>query len=98
MKKTFSLVVLALFVAAGCTTAQKGAGVGAVAGSVIGGVIGNQSGRGAAGAGIGAAVGAAGGALIGEKMDKKFCPLCGDAYTSDVEFCPKDGTELKLKQ
>ena len=98
MKKISIYLVLAVFLAAGCTTAQKGAGVGAVAGSVIGGVIGHQSGHGAAGAGIGAAVGAAGGALVGEQMDTKFCPVCGANYTSDVEFCPKDGTALKTKE
>lgn len=88
----------AILFAVGCTTTQKGAGVGAVAGSVIGGVIGHQSGHGAAGAGIGAAVGAAGGALVGEQMDTKFCPVCGAGYTGGTEFCPKDGSELKLKQ
>ena len=100
MKKsliTFIGLAVVVFLV-GCTTAQKGAGVGAVAGSVIGGVIGHQSGHGAAGAGIGAAVGAAGGALVGEQMDTQFCPICGANYTSDVKFCPKDGSELKQKQ
>jgi len=31
-------------------------------------------------------------------MDTKFCPVCGKSYTSGVQYCPVDGTELKLKQ
>lgn len=98
MRRTVFFIFCVLFVVAGCTTTQKGAGIGAAGGSVVGGIIGHQSGNGPTGALIGAAVGGAGGALIGEHMDKKFCPVCGAEYTSDVKFCPKDGTELKLKQ
>ena len=98
MKKLLIFLILIFIGAVGCTTTQKGAGVGAATGAVVGGIIGNQSGRGPAGAGIGAALGAVGGALIGEHMDKKFCPVCGATYPSDVKYCPKDGTELKLRQ
>jgi uncharacterized protein YcfJ len=64
----------------------------------LGGIIGNQSDHPVAGAAIGGAAGVVGGMLVGEHMDKKFCPVCGRAYTSDKKFCPVDGTELKFKQ
>jgi len=91
------IIILFIYLVAflGCTTTQKGAGVGAVAGGGIGAIIGHQSGHTTEGAVIGAATGAAAGALIGEQMDTKFCPVCGKRFTSGVQFCPEDGTELK---
>jgi uncharacterized protein YcfJ len=97
VKKALSLV-LAVFVLTGCTTTQKSATVGGLGGATIGGIIGHQSDHGVAGAAIGGAVGTVGGMLVGEHMDKKFCPECGRAFTADNRFCPVDGTELKLKQ
>ena len=98
MRKSLIFLIFAAVILAGCTTTQKGAAVGATGGSILGGIIGHQSGHGPTGAAIGAGAGAVAGALIGEKMDKNFCPVCGATYTSDVKYCPKDGTELKLKQ
>ena len=89
--------IISLFVVMGCTTTQKGAAVGGVSGATIGGIIGHQTGDGVKGAAIGGAIGTVGGMIVGEKMEKKFCPVCGAGYTEDVQFCPKDGTELKLK-
>ena len=100
MKKV-TVIALALLVPlaiTGCTTTQKGAAIGGLGGAALGGIIGHQSGHGVGGALIGAGAGALGGALVGEQMDKKFCPVCGAEYTSDVKYCAKDGTELKLKQ
>ncbi len=97
MYKILSLVCV-LFVLTGCTTTQKSATVGGLGGATIGGIIGHQSDNGVAGAAIGGAVGTVGGMLVGERMDKKFCPECGRAYTSGNRFCPVDGAELKLKQ
>lgn len=79
----------------GCTTVQRGAATGAVAGGTIGAIIGHQSGHTAEGAGIGAAVGAVTGAIVAEKMETKYCPKCGRRFTSDIEYCPYDGTKLK---
>ena len=100
MKKAISsgLCLMLALGLVGCTTTQKGAALGGLGGAALGGIIGHQSGHGIEGAAIGAGVGAVSGALIGEKMNKKFCPLCGAEYTSDVKYCPKDGTELKFKQ
>lgn len=95
MRSTQALLVLAIFILAGCTTTQKGAAIGAGTGAVIGGIIGHQSGEGPTGAAIGAAAGGLGGALIGEQMDSKFCPVCGKRFTASQKFCPADGTELK---
>lgn len=92
------LVLSAIIWVSGCTTTQKGAGVGAVTGAGLGAVIGHQSGHAAEGAAIGAAAGGLGGALIGEQMDKKFCPTCGRTFPSDVEYCPYDGTELQWRR
>ncbi|MFQ5681280.1 MAG: glycine zipper domain-containing protein [Candidatus Omnitrophota bacterium] len=89
------LSVLLLLGVYGCSTTQKGAGIGTVAGAGLGAIIGHQSGRAAEGALIGGLGGAATGALIGEKMDKKFCPKCGRRFTSGVKYCPVDGAELK---
>lgn len=98
MRKVTGLLILLVVAVTGCTTTQKGAAVGGATGATIGGIIGHQSGHGVGGAAIGGAVGTVGGMIIGEKMDKKFCPICGASYTSDVVYCPQDGTELKLKQ
>ncbi|MCM8774710.1 MAG: glycine zipper domain-containing protein [Candidatus Omnitrophica bacterium] len=87
--------ILALVIFTGCTTVQRGAATGAVAGGALGAIIGHQSGHTAEGAGIGAAAGAITGAVVGEQLEKKFCPVCGRRFTSSVEYCPYDGTELK---
>jgi uncharacterized protein YcfJ len=94
----FLAVALIVLVFAGCTTTQKGAAVGGLGGATLGGIIGHQSGNDIAGAAIGGVAGTVGGMLVGEHMDKKFCPACGRTYTADTRFCPVDGTELKLKQ
>lgn len=98
MKKILSLLVLIALTSFvfGCTTAQKGAGIGTVAGAGLGAGIGAAAGNVGAGAGIGAAVGAVSGALIGEQMDTKYCPVCGKHFTGGVQYCPEDGAELKV--
>jgi uncharacterized protein YcfJ len=99
MKKyTVVVLLLLLVVAVGCTSTQKGAGVGTLIGAGAGAIIGHQSGHAAEGALIGGAAGAGGGALIGDAMDSKFCPVCGKQFGSDVQYCPADGTELKVIQ
>lgn len=97
VKNLMGLLMIVLM-AVGCTTTEKAAAVGALGGATIGGIIGHQSGHGLGGAAVGAAVGGLGGMVVGEKMQTKFCPVCGKTYTSDTEFCPEDGTELKIKQ
>ncbi len=95
--KKYLVILTSALIFIGCTTTQKGAGIGGGTGALIGGIIGHQSGHGTEGALIGAGIGAAGGALVGEKMDTKFCPVCGASYTGGTQYCPKDGTELKTK-
>lgn len=89
---------LVLIVLSGCTTSQKAATVGGLGGATVGGIIGHQTGDDLTGAAIGGAVGTVGGMVIGEHMDKKFCPQCGKHFTEDVKFCPTDGVELKYIQ
>jgi len=99
MKKyTVVALLLLLVMVAGCTGAQKGAGIGTLIGAGAGAIIGHQSGHAAEGALIGGAAGAAGGALVGDATNAKFCPVCGKQYGSDVQYCPADGTELKVIQ
>ena len=98
MKKILIFTILVAIAVVGCTTTQKGAAVGAAGGSVLGGIIGHQSDHGVAGAAIGAGAGGIAGALIGDKMETKFCPICGATYPNDTQFCPKDGAELKVRQ
>ena len=92
------LLAIAVIGLAGCTTTQKGAGIGTVLGAGAGAAIGSASGHAGEGALIGAGVGAAGGALIGEQMATKFCPTCGADYPGDVGYCPKCGCELQYKK
>jgi uncharacterized protein YcfJ len=99
MKKYVALILVIMLVAVvGCTGTQKGAGIGTLIGAGAGAIIGHQSGHAAEGALIGGAAGAAGGALVGNSMDAKFCPVCGKQYGSDIQYCPVDGTELKVIQ
>ena len=98
MRKKISVLFLNVFILAGCTTTQQGAAVGGLGGATVGGIIGHQSGHGVGGAAIGGAVGALGGMLVGEHMNKKFCPKCGKDFPEDTKFCPTDGTELQEKQ
>jgi len=95
MKSIGLFLATCLIILGGCTTIQRGAAAGAAVGGGIGAVIGHQSGKTGAGAAIGAAAGAIGGAVIAEKMETKFCTLCGRRFTSSVVYCPYDGTELK---
>lgn len=96
MKRVLGVIlVVGLFCLLGCSTTQKGAGIGAVAGAGLGAIIGHQSGHTAEGAIIGGLGGAAAGALAGEQMDTKFCPTCGKHFTSGTTYCPVDGTALK---
>ena len=97
MNRRGMFLILALLVT-GCTTTETGAAVGGLGGATLGGIIGHQSGHGVAGAAIGGAAGTVGGMLVGEKMQIKFCPVCGSQYRDNVQFCPKDGTELKQRQ
>jgi len=60
--------------------------------------FGDFVGGGLKGAAIGGAVGTVGGMMVGEHRSKKFCPVCGQSYTEDMVYCPKDGAELKYKQ
>lgn len=98
MKYSILFVVAIMIVSVGCTTTQKGGVIGGLGGATIGGIIGHQSDHGVEGAAIGGAIGAVGGMVVGDKMDKKFCPECGKSFTADNRFCPVDGAELKLKQ
>ena len=95
MKNVRGVVLLMCLLSFGCTTTQKGTTAGALGGGAIGGIIGHQSGNDLEGAAIGAAVGGLGGYIVGDKMKKKFCPVCGEQYDESVTYCPKDGTELK---
>lgn len=97
MRKFFVILVLAL-ISTGCTTTQKAATTGGLGGATIGGIIGHQSGNGVTGAAIGGVIGTVGGMVVGGKMEKKFCPVCGRVYTEDVKFCSIDGTELKYRE
>ena len=97
MNKFISMFFVILTIT-GCTTTQKAATVGGLGGATLGGIIGHQTGDGVTGAAIGGVVGTVGGMVVGEHMQKKFCPICGEAYTEDVKFCPKDGAELKYRQ
>jgi outer membrane lipoprotein SlyB len=94
--KKICLVILGLMMLTGCTTMQRGAGVGAVGGGALGAIIGHQSGHTGQGAAIGAAAGAITGAVVAEKMETKFCTLCGKRFTGSLEYCPYDGTVLKV--
>jgi uncharacterized protein YcfJ len=96
MKRFF--VILAMVLLTGCTTTEKSATVGGLGGATLGGIIGHQSNHDIAGAAIGGVAGTVGGLIVGEHLDKKFCPQCGRTYPADTRFCPLDGTELKLKQ
>ena len=98
MMKYLVILLICAGLFCGCTTTQKGAGIGTLIGAGTGAIIGHQSGHAAEGALIGGAAGAAGGALIGDKAAVKFCPECGQDYTGKINFCTKCGVKLKLKK
>ncbi len=99
MKHMIMVGLVAAVVATGCTTTQKGTGIGAAAGAGLGAIIGHQSGNRDKGALIGGAVGALGGYAVGSKMEqKKFCPTCGRVFAEDTVYCPHDGAELLFQQ
>lgn len=97
MKKNVVYFILMLGLI-GCTTTQKSATLGGLGGATLGGIIGHQSGDGVKGAAIGGVIGTAAGLFIGDKLEKKFCPVGGEVYTEDVEFCPNHGVELKYRE
>lgn len=96
MKVLGLVMLIGVIVLSGCTTTQKGAVVGGVAGGGLGAIIGHQSGHAGEGAAIGAAVGTLGGVIVGERMDKRFCPICGRRFGASKEYCPFDGEKLEL--
>ncbi|MDD5613492.1 MAG: glycine zipper domain-containing protein [Candidatus Omnitrophica bacterium] len=98
MLKLIIALVLTGALMSGCTTTQKGAATGTAIGAGLGAIIGHQSGHTAEGAVVGAAAGGLTGALVGEQMDTQYCPVCGRRYTSGVQYCPHDGSELKPLQ
>lgn len=98
MRKILSLLFM-LFIIAGCTTTQKGAGIGTIIGAGAGAIIGNQSGNRDKGAAIGAILGGASGAAVGNKMErKKFNPRTGKIFPGHMNFDPDTGEELKWVQ
>ncbi len=97
MKKIAGFFTIML-VLAGCTTSQKAATVGGLGGATVGGIIGHQTGSGPMGAAIGAVVGTVGGMVVGDKLEKKFCPTGGEVYAESVIYCPKHGVELKYRE
>jgi len=96
--KRMAVIFIAMVALAGCTTSQKAATVGGLGGATLGGIIGHQTGDGVAGAAIGGAVGTIGGMIVGDKLEKKFCPVGGEVYTEDVVYCPEHGVELKYRE
>lgn len=98
MKNFILILTIVLMGLCGCTTTEKASTAGGLGGAVLGGIIGHQSGNDVAGAAIGGVVGAVGGMVVGEHIDKKFCPKCGREYSSNEKFCAVDGTELKIKE
>lgn len=94
----FVLITSLIAITSGCTTTQKGAGIGGMIGAGAGAIIGHQKGKTTEGALIGGAAGTAAGALIGDAMAVKFCPTGGESYPADVEYCPKHGTKLEFKK
>ena len=98
MKSKLLLTALAVSTMTGCTTTQRGAGLGAVLGAGAGAIIGHQTGHKGAGALIGAAVGGLGGAAVGNHLqEKRFCSKCGYTTSSKNSFCPTDGTSLRIQ-
>lgn len=95
MRKIFYLFIILMFVfiAAGCQTnksrASEGAGIGGVVGAVTGGIIGYQSGHPIEGAAIGGAAGAGGGAIIGAQIKKP---------TQDTQSQSQSSTQITIQQ
>lgn len=109
MLKNISLIVLAVFLLAGCATntthenTKKGAGIGAVLGAVSGAIIGYQndhSGGALRGALIGGAAGGALGAGTGAYMDKQQTEfeqeLASERAQNQIEIERQQNEILKL--
>lgn len=94
--KRLAIFVFVYVLVAGCAATPRGTGGRAIAAGTAESIIGRQSDAAAEGAVTGAATAAVDGAIVGERMEKKFCPVCGKRYTSSVEYCPYDGAQLQL--
>ncbi len=98
MKKELFLAAAIVVSTAGCTTTQRGAGIGAAVGGLGGAIIGHQTGNKGGGALLGAALGGLGGVAIGNHIsEKRFCPQCGYTTSANESYCPKDGSGLRIK-
>lgn len=86
--KIIFVSVLALFMAAACTTTQKRAGTGALIGAGTGAVIGGVA-AGGRGAAIGAAAGAAAGGLIGAATSPGDCRYRRRDGSVYIARCPR---------
>jgi len=75
--KLIAVFVGLVVLLSGCTTTQKGAGIGAVTGAAIGTIIGHQSGEEGEGAVLGAALGGGVGAVIGDQMTRRGAGTSG---------------------
>lgn len=104
MKKSCVLVVLSMFLLAGCAAPQTktqqgglyGAAGGAVAGAVIGQVIGRDTQGTLIGTAIGAAVGGVGGAAVGRMMDNQERDMRDVLADSDAAAVSREGDLLAV--
>ena len=89
----------------------QGGLLGSALGAATGAIIGNQTGHAGAGTAVGAGLGALAGAMVGHAMEEqpqaqslsipragavKFCPVGGEQYGADVNYCPIHGVELRV--
>jgi len=106
MRKTGYLLLLLVFLSAGCTQTDQYAATGAIAGGVLGGVIGHnvnrsgRSGKSDKGALVGAVIGGLAGLAIGQQKELEqagsgdqlivICPSCDSRV--DVSGFPPHST------
>ena len=98
MKKIAILILIGGLVSGCAATRNVAEGQAAAPGApaAVDAVIGQPADPGTQDSSLGAQTGAVGETIVGEHVEKKFCPVCGRRFPASIQSCPYDGAQLQL--